>query len=129
MSYKQFYDGGFYDKGTGTTTPCSAEFLNQLEAFLAQIPVSVTGATASSVSCAPGVTDVQVTFGRTFDSVPMVTPSFRTGSTNGLFGQCCVAVVNNSVTTTGCTLRVYNAGSSTFAPYIQWHAEEQLGGD
>lgn len=128
MSYKQFYDGGFYDKGTGTTTPVSAEFLNNLERFLSRMPEVATGATSTSVSCAPGVTDIRVDFGRTFKSVPMVTPSFRTGSTNGLFGQCSLAVVNNSVTTTGCTLRVYNAGSSTFAPYIQWVATEQLGG-
>lgn len=88
-----------------------------------QICHTISGVTESTVTVAANsTTDVSVSFGVTFADIPHVIPSFRTGSSSANFGLCAVFVVNNSVTTTGCTIRISNAHSAAFYPYIQWMA-------
>lgn len=70
--------------------------------------------------------DISVKFTKAFSKVPIVIPCLNSTSTSSDIGNITVAVTE--VTTTGCTLRVFNAGSSNRAPVIYWLAEITIGG-
>ena len=75
--------------------------------------------TGSSVS-AGGTKDYEVTFSKSFSSVPIVVACFQSTSTAGAFGKCTLGVVSTS--TTGFTVRVFNGDSSGRGPNINWIA-------
>lgn len=129
MSYNPFYEGGFYDKGTGAQTPVSAAFLNQLEAFLSAIPEFQTGRTESERinphNNAPA--DYTITFPEPFSGVPAVMLTLDVPSTNSNYGGVEASVV--SISTTQCTIRVYNNTASNLYPRYRWLAVYIPGGD
>lgn len=96
-----------------------------LKALLIKILVKLgnidagTGGHSVSVS-ASSYSDLNITFNVTFKSVPIVVVGFNTTSTAGGFGRCSCAVLN--VTTTGCTVRVFNGDTTTREPAIRWIA-------
>lgn len=55
-------------------------------------------------------------------STPTVVVGFSTTSTAGAFGKCCVAVKSDSITKTGCTIRIFNGDSTGRNPNISWVA-------
>ena len=75
--------------------------------------------TGSSVS-ANSYVDYNVTFTKSFETAPIVIPTFQSTSTAGAFGRCTLGVV--SVTTTGCVIRVFNGDTSGRAPNIDYVA-------
>ena len=64
--------------------------------------------------------DVTVTFAKAFSKVPNVTACLESSSTAYGFGRMTCGVL--SVSTTGFTVRVFNADTSARSPYIQWIA-------
>lgn len=74
----------------------------------------------STATPANGYKDFTVTFGHTYTSPPHVVPGFYSTSTAaGLGGLSCAV---NSITTTGCTIRVFNNTSSARSPAVEWIA-------
>ena len=65
--------------------------------------------------------DVSVTFPKAFQSVPVVVVGFKSESTAGTFGRCCVSV-KGLPTTTGFTARIFNGDSSGRMPAVTWIA-------
>jgi hypothetical protein len=55
-----------------------------------------------------------------FVSAPVVVVGFKSDSSAGTFGRCCVSA--HSVTTTGFTLRFFNGDSSNRNPEFYWIA-------
>ena len=64
--------------------------------------------------------DVTVTFAKAFSKTPNVVACFESSSTAYGFGRMTCGVL--SVSTTGFTVRVFNADTSPRSPYIQWIA-------
>lgn len=66
--------------------------------------------------------DVSVTFTRPFKTKPIVTVGFETGSGAASFGHCCCAVLNDSRTLNGFTIRFYNGDTVLRSPSVTWIA-------
>lgn len=66
--------------------------------------------------------DYPVTFNREFSVIPNVVVGFESSSTAGNFGRCSCAVLLNSATTTGFTIRFFNGDSSNRNPCFNWIA-------
>lgn len=64
--------------------------------------------------------DATITFTSTFSSTPTVVACLESSSTGYGMGRLTCAVL--SVSTTGFTVRVFNADTSARSPYIQWIA-------
>lgn len=64
--------------------------------------------------------DATITFSNTFSEAPKVVASIESSSTAYGMGRLTCAVL--SVSTTGFTVRVFNADTSARSPYIQWIA-------
>lgn len=71
---------------------------------------------------AGGSREYQLTFNKTFTSVPVVVAGFFSSSTAGSgLGSCTVTV--HSITTTGCTLKIFNNDSTSARnPAVSWIA-------
>ena len=91
-----------------------------LEKIATNLKIISTGAVAEVSVPANGYTDVSVTFGKTYKSNPTVNVSLLSTSTAGAIGNVTAAVL--SVTTTGATFRIFNAGASQRQPSLQWIA-------
>lgn len=66
--------------------------------------------------------DIDVTFNVTFLEPPTVVPILYGVSTAGKSGLISLAVVPDTTTTTGCTIRMWNGDTSTRNPSILWLA-------
>lgn len=77
--------------------------------------VETTGAVSAN-----SYKDYSVTFSPAFSAAPNVVVGFSNSTTAGGFGNCSCGVA--SVTTTGCTLRIWNADSSNRSPSLYWIA-------
>ena len=67
--------------------------------------------------------DIPVTFPTAFSEAPTVQLTLYSGSVSGMLGRCVCAVLPDSVTTTGFTIRMFNGDeSSSRAPAIYWTA-------
>ena len=66
--------------------------------------------------------DVAVSFGVDMDAVPNVVCGVDSNSTAGAIGNITAAVLTGSVTVSGFTCRIFNAGSSSRIPAVQWIA-------
>lgn len=64
--------------------------------------------------------DATITFSNTFSEVPKVVACIESSSTAYGMGRLSCAVL--SISTTGFTVRVFNADTSPRSPYIQWIA-------
>lgn len=64
--------------------------------------------------------DRDVTFPKAYSTTPIVLANIASTSTAGAVGSISVAAIN--ITTTGFTLRVFNAGSANRSPALQWIA-------
>lgn len=64
--------------------------------------------------------DKTVSFGKTFSSAPNVTACLSTSGTAGNIGNVSVSVFD--ITTTQCTVRVFNNRGSALSPAIEWIA-------
>lgn len=71
-------------------------------------------------AAANAFTEVNVTFSKTFSSMPIVVCGLK--STTSSLAYNSLAMMVDNVTTTGFKLRVSNNNSTTFAPNIQWIA-------
>lgn len=69
--------------------------------------------------------DEAIVFGHEFDTVPQVTATLFSSSTAPNMGRVSVAV--NNITTTGCTVRVFNSDTASRVPGVSWIATT-LGG-
>ena len=98
--------------GTGATTAAAAR--TNLGIQKGEISIASTAAGTYS--------DTTVTFGSTFTSTPTVVVGFRSGSSSANLGSCSCSVVPTSVTTTGCTVRFFNNGSTAVGPGVAWIA-------
>ena len=66
--------------------------------------------------------DVAVSLGVDMDAVPNVVCGVDSNSTAGAIGNITAAVLTGSVTVSGFTCRIFNAGSSSRIPAVQWIA-------
>lgn len=64
--------------------------------------------------------DVAVTFSPAFSSAPNVVACLSTSGTAGNIGNVSVSVFN--ISTTGCTIRVFNNRGSSLSPAVEWIA-------
>lgn len=71
---------------------------------------------------ANGYVDVGINWGVTFAELPQVSICLESDSTSGAFGQVVATIYPGTVGLTGCTARVFNAGSTARNPYIRWMA-------
>lgn len=84
------------------------------------IPEIDSGRTASITAAANNYKDLSVSFGRTFSSVPQVVCSIYSTSTAGAIGSLTCSALD--VTKTGFKVRVFNAGSASRSPAVDWIA-------
>lgn len=91
-----------------------------LEKIATNLKIISTGLVTDVSVPANGYTDVSVNFGKTYKSNPTVNVSLLSTSTAGAIGNMTAAVL--SVTTTGATFRIFNAGTNPRQPSIQWIA-------
>ena len=98
--------------GTGATTAAAAR--TNLGIQKGEISIASTAAGTYS--------DTTVTFESTFTSTPTVVVGLRSGSSSANLGSCSCSVVPTSVTTTGCTVRFFNNGSTAAGPGVNWIA-------
>jgi len=126
MHESGFETGGFRFGGYSRSTPGHPLFesdypgyfyegLANLQAGVIQ-PVGMTG----SGRC----TDIPVMFKQPFapGTVPVVVVGFQATSTAGPFGRCCVAVLPDSVSNSGFTMRFYNGDSAARDPAFSYIA-------
>lgn len=104
---KTFYDGQLI-----TASDINANFTEAASMGIAGADLR-TFQGASQVVAAGGNSTISITFGETYDRPPLVFPGFATGS--GAFKG---AISVQTITTTGCALRIDNLGnlSSTIVP-------------
>lgn len=57
-----------------------------------------------------------------FTSTPTITLGVEGNGSGGANGSTVPAVLRNSLTTTGCTIRYYNGSTSTISNYVNWIA-------
>ena len=55
-------------------------------------------------------------------TVPTVVVGFATDSDAATFGNCCCSVIPESITTTGCTIKIFNGDTVQRKPKIAWIA-------
>lgn len=84
------------------------------------IPEIDSGRTASITAAANSYKDLAVSFDTSFSSTPKVVCSIYSTSTAGAIGSLTCSALN--VTTTGFTVRVFNAGSASRSPAVDWIA-------
>ena len=126
MHESGYETGGFRFGGYSRSTPGRPMFesdypgyfyggLANLQAGMIQ-PVGMTG----SGNC----TDIPVTFDQPFaeGSVPIVVVGFQASTTAGTFGRCSVAVLPDSVTNKGFTMRFYNGDAAGRNPAFSYIA-------
>lgn len=80
------------------------------------------GKIAGTSVAANAYVDVAVSFGVDMDAVPNVVCGIESSSTAGAIGSITAAVLTDSVTVSGFTCRIFNAGSSGRIPAVQWVA-------
>ena len=80
------------------------------------------GRIAGTSVAANSYVDVAVSFGVDMDAVPNVVCGIDSNSTAGAIGDLTAAVLTDSVTVSGFTCRIFNAGSSGRIPAVQWIA-------
>lgn len=102
-----------------------------LKALLAKILTRLyyvdAGTASLSSSVASGAYgDVTVSFHKTFEIAPNVVVGFMSTSTGATFGRCSCAA--HSITTTGCTIRMFNGDTVARQPYFYWIAMPTGGG-
>lgn len=96
--------------------------IRRLSQRLAEIPMVDSGSITGGSIASGAYADWEVVFVQPFTAKPHVTVGFMTNSTDGNFGRCCCAVLMNSLSKTGFTLRVYNGDASSRAPRCNWVA-------
>lgn len=104
---------------SGTITDGTGNVLSD-KADKTSIPETDHGLTVGIQVAANNHTDFTLTFNKTFSSVPDVICSIYSTSTAAALGSISVSAIN--ITETGCTLRVFNAGSSQRTPAVSWMA-------
>ncbi len=82
----------------------------------------VGGRTAQISVPANGYVDIGISWGVTFKQLPQVAICLESDSTSGAFGEVVATIYPGTVGLTGCTARVFNAGSTARQPYIRWIA-------
>ena len=82
----------------------------------------VGGRTAQISVPANGYVDISISWGVTFKQLPQVAICLESDSTSGAFGEVVATIYPGTVGLTGCTARVFNAGSTARQPYIRWIA-------
>ena len=80
------------------------------------------GRIAGTSVSANSYVDAQASFGVDMDAVPTVVCCVDSNSTAGAIGSITAAVLTDSITVSGFTCRIFNAGSSTRIPAVQWIA-------
>jgi len=70
--------------------------------------------------------DIPITFNHTFTNNPNISLTLVSSSTAGAFGSVTITVLPSSVSTTGFTARVFNAGSSSRDIRFYWLAIEPI---
>lgn len=83
-----------------------------------------SGKTSGIQTSANSTKTINITFGKTFPAIPNVVVGFDSNSNDGAFGKCCCSVT--SITTTGCTIKVFNGDTATRTPVCQWIAVSSL---
>lgn len=99
----------------------AGESLSSYQGYLLRnmIPVMARGRTPNLITVpAGGYTDTVINFGRTFPSIPQVFLTFYAGSQNTKY----LGLAYHQDSTTGCTIRVTNSGSSSYSVYVNWLA-------
>lgn len=66
--------------------------------------------------------DVEITFHHTFNSIPAVSPILLANTTGDTPLKIKAIVVKNSVSKTGCTIRIFNYNSIGIGIYLDWIA-------
>ena len=79
-----------------------------------------SGTIVGSSVAANSYYDLNVTFNKTFAAAPNVVAGFVSNSTGADMGSLSCSV--HTITTTGCTVRIFNNSSSARTPYITWIA-------
>ena len=79
-----------------------------------------SGKTAAVSVAAGAYEDIPITFTQTYTTAPIVVAGFFSASEAGSFGKCVVSV--HSITTTGCTIRIFNGDSGARIPNVEWIA-------
>lgn len=106
-------------KASGSITDGSGNVLSD-KADSSSLPEIAKGRTASITAAANSYKDLTVSFGRTFSSVPRVVCSIFSTSKAGAIGSLTASALD--VTTTGFKVRVFNAGSASRSPAVDWIA-------
>lgn len=96
------------------------DMLYALWGKLADFKTVTSGGTTDVSVPANGYADVNVSFGKTYSSKPNVSVCLLSTSTASAIGNVSAAVL--SITTTGATFRVFNAGTQLRVPSLQWIA-------
>lgn len=80
------------------------------------------GRTGAVTATAGAYTDYAITFPQAFNAPPEIMVCLRATSTSMGYAMLEPVVLNNSVTATGFTVRVYNGHTSGLSPYVVWYA-------
>lgn len=112
----------------GSAPALDADHLNKIEGqlellanFMDNLPTNIQAGTISRDSIAANsYREVEVVFSPAFTNVPTVVVGLSANSTAGAVGSISVALI--SVTPTGFTCRIFNAGSSSRIPGANWIA-------
>lgn len=95
-------------------------YVNSLVVNGVDVPVIRTGSVTGLTVAAGSYLDQEVSFGYTYSSPPKVFVTLSTTSTSPNMGFMQTSVLH--VTTTGCTVRLYNTHTALFKPSVQWMA-------
>lgn len=94
---------------------------NTLENYVEKSNLYEIDAGSVTGQCNAGsYTDLSITFNKTFNSTPIVVSSLATTSTAPGVGNISTSPIN--ITTTGCSIRVFNNDTSNRTPKINWIA-------
>jgi len=83
-----------------------------------------SGKTSSIQTPANSTKTLDITFGKTFPAIPNVVVGFDSNSTDGAFGKCSCSVTG--ITTTGCTIKIFNGDTTSRSPNCHWIAVSSL---
>lgn len=86
------------------------------------VPQIQKGTTALVTAPASGYIDIPVTFNKEFAGNPTILCGLQGNAANGKYGYLSCSPVRSTISTTGVTLRVYNADSSAHNTYVSWAA-------
>lgn len=109
------------DSGKASVTDFSV-LSKQVRSLMNASHVIRTGMTDVVTVEAGSYVDISVTFGHTYTSPPRVVASISGGSTSVNYGLLTLTIPNGSITTTGCTLRLFNRHTALFQPRVIWAA-------